>query len=165
MEGSRAARRAVRDDLDSQPALTLRGLQAAARPQALWLGGTAGPITAFTLIYTMRQRPVYEASTTLRLAEHQNAGNPPDLFAGLSTQSTIETEVEILRSRQVAEDVVDALSLHVGVVAPVGPSRTALFKALRATPDVATGTSLVRRDRDGFSLTAPDGRTARAVYG
>src|SRR5260370_39987017 len=120
MEGSRAARRAVRDDLDSQPALTLRGLQAAARPQALWLGGTAGLIIAFTLIYTMRQRPVYEASTTPRLAEHQNAGNPPDLFAGLSTQSTIATEVEILRSRPGAEDVVDSLNLPGGSVPPNG---------------------------------------------
>ncbi len=165
MEGLRTSRLAVRDELDSQPALTLRGLVAAARRQALWLAGTAGLVVAVTLIHTMRQRPVYEASTTLRLAEHQNAGNPPDLLTALSAPSTIETEVEILRSRQVAEDVVDALALQVDVVAPIGVSRPALFKALRAKPDAATGSYVVRREPDGFSLKAPDGHEARAPYG
>src|SRR5713226_4017430 len=165
MEGLRTSRLAVRDELDEQSALTLRGLLAAARRQALWLAGTAGFVVAFTLIYTLRQRPMYEASTTLRLAEHQNAGNPPDLLTALSAPSTIETEVEILRSRQVAEDVVDALSLQVSVVAPIGVSRSALFKALRAKPDAAPGTYVVRRDGEGFSVTAPDGHEVRAGYG
>src|SRR5713226_3194108 len=160
MEGSRRSRLAVRDELDGQPALTLRGLVAAARRQALWFAGTAGLVVAFTVIYTMRQRPVYEASTTLRLAEHQNAGNPPDLLTALSAPSTIETEVEILRSRQVAEDVVDALGLQVDVVAPIGVSRTALFKTLRAKRDAATGTYVVRREPETFSVTAPDGHEA-----
>src|SRR5713226_3696113 len=165
MEGLRTSRLAVRDELDSQPALTLRGLLAAARRQTLWLTGTAGLVVAFTVIYTMRQRPVYEASTTLRLPEHQNAGNPPDLLTALSAQSTIETEVEILKSRQVAEDVVDALGLQVDVVAPIGVSRGALFKALRAKHDAATGTYVVRREPDSFSVRAPDGQEARAPYG
>jgi capsular exopolysaccharide synthesis family protein len=165
MEGSRTARLAARDDWDSQPALTLRALLAAARRQAIWLAGTSGLIVALTILYTMRQRPVYEASTTLRLAEHQNAGNQPDLFAALSAQSTIETEVEILRSRQVAEDVVDALGLQVDVVEPIGVSRTALFKTLRAKRDAATGTYVVRREPETFSVTAPDGHEVRAPYG
>lgn len=165
MEGTRVSREAVRGDLESHPALTVRALLSAARRQALWIGGTVGVVTAVTTFYTLRQRPVYEATTTLRLAEQQTGNNPPDLLAALTARSNIETEVEILRSRQVSEDVVDALGLQTSVVVPRGVPRSALFRTLRANRDVTAGTYTVRGQADSFNVTAPDGREARAAYG
>ena len=165
MEGPRNSHTAPRDYSDEQPAVSLPGILAAVRRQALWLAGTAAVVVAFTIFYTLRQRPVYEASTTLRLAEQQNAGNPTDLLTALSAPSSIETEIEILRSLRVAQDVVDSLGLQASVLVPQGVARSALFREVRGVGDAAPGTYVVRREPDDFSVTAPDGHQGRAPYG
>ncbi len=134
MEGSGNSHVAPREHSDEQPAVSLHELLAAAQRQALWLTGTAAVVVAFTIFYTLRQRPVYEASTTLRLAEQQGAANPTDLLTALTAPSSIETEIEILRSRRVAEDVVDSLGLRATVTAE---GLRAALRVTRPQPNAA----------------------------
>ncbi len=165
MEGRSIPKMSKLDGADEQPAFSLRGLAATARRQALWIGGAAALVAAFTIAFTLRQKPVYEARATLRLAEQPGQSNPADLLTALSAPSTIETEIEILRSRTVAEDVVDSLGLNVFVVDPKGLWPSALFRALQGSRGAVPGIYLVRRDTVGFSVTAPDGREIHGSYG
>jgi uncharacterized protein involved in exopolysaccharide biosynthesis len=124
-------------------------LLATVRRQWLWMTATAAAGIALTVIVSMRQRPVYEARATIRLAEQQNTGIQPDVLTALSGPSTIETEMEILRSRSVAEDVVDSLDLQARIVEPKGEPRTNLFGILRMGLDAAPGVYEVQDD-NGF---------------
>ena len=134
------------DELDGQAALSWHGLVAAARRQAPWLLGTAGLVVLLTLLFTLRQRPVYEARATLRVEEQHGQGNPTDLLSALQAPSTIETETEILRSRSVAEDVIDSLGLQ-----GTGPAKD-LREALRVTRPQANAAILAL----SYQSTDPD---------
>lgn len=150
---------------DDTPALSLRGLGAAVRRQALWIVVTAAIGTALTVMVTQRQRPVYEARATIRMADQQSAAPPTDVFAALSKPSTIETEMEILRSRTVVEDVVDTLGLRVTITNPKGAPRGTLFGILRLSRDAQPGSYMVTRDTSVFSITTPDGHMLGGAYG
>ena len=164
--GEAVSRRTSRpEEWDGQAALSLHSLVAAARRQIWWLAGTAGLVVLFTLVFTLRQRPVYEAQATLRVEQTPTQTNPTDLLTALQAPSTIETETEILRSRSVAEDVVDSLGLRAAVMEPADARRERLFEVLRVTPDAPAGSYVVRRDTAGFTLTAPDARVTRGTFG
>jgi capsular exopolysaccharide synthesis family protein len=150
---------------DEVPAISLRGLAAALRRQIWWITATTALGVALTVYVVLRQRPLYEARATLRMPEQQNAVAPGDVFAALNGPSTIETEMEILRSRTVAEAVVDSLGLRATVIAPRGAPRGDLFGRLVITGDARPGTYEVWRDTTVFSVTTPDGRTVGAPYG
>jgi capsular exopolysaccharide synthesis family protein len=121
-----ALRTSTSQEWDGQAAVSLHGLVAAARRQAPWLLGTAGLVVALTLLFTLRQRPVYEARASLRVEERQGQSNPTDVLTALQAPSSIETETEILRSRTVAADVADSLRLE-------GLTATELREELRVT--------------------------------
>jgi tyrosine-protein kinase Etk/Wzc len=146
------------------PAFSLHGLLATVRRQAWWMGATTAVGIALTVAITLRQRPVYEARATIRLAEKQNSA-PTDVFNALSGPSTIETEMEILRSRSVAEDVVDSLGLRATIVEPKGEPRGNLFGVLQLARDAAPGIYRVQRDTTVFTVTTPDGHSIGGVYG
>jgi hypothetical protein len=151
-------------DGEELPAFSLRSVAAALRRQALWLAVTTLLGVALTVYMVLRQRPVYEARATIRLAD-QKAAPPTDVFAALSGPSTIETEMEILRSRSVAEDVVDSLGLRATIVKPKGEPRGNLFGILRLARDAAPGVYVVLRDTTVFTVTTPDGNSIGGVYG
>ena len=151
-------------DGEELPAFSLRSVSAALRRQALWLAVTTLLGIALTVYMVLRQRPVYEARATIRLAD-QKAAPPTDVFAALSGPSTIETEMEILRSRSVAEDVVDSLGLRATIVEPKGEPRGNLFGILRLARDAAPGIYIVQRDTTVFTVTTPDGHFIGGVYG
>jgi uncharacterized protein involved in exopolysaccharide biosynthesis len=151
-------------DGEELPAFSLRSVAAALRRQALWLAVTTLLGVALTVYMVLRQRPVYEARATIRLAD-QKAAPPTDVFAALSGPSTIETEMEILRSRSVAEDVVDSLGLRATIVKPKGEPRGYLFGILRLARDAAPGVYVVVRDTTVFTVTTPDGNSIGGVYG
>jgi hypothetical protein len=113
---------------------------------------------------TQRQRPVYEARATIRMADQQSAP-PTDVFAALSKPSTIETEMEILRSRSVVEDVVDTLGLRVTITDPRGAPRRTLFGQLHVDHDAQPGTYVVHRDTTVFSITTPEGHILGGAFG
>ena len=150
---------------DEVPAISLRGLGAALRRQAVWILVTTLLGVGLTTYVVLRQRPVYEARATLRMAEHQNAAPPTDVFAALSGPSTIETEMEILRSRSVAEAVVDSLGLRVSIVEPRAVPRDSLFGTLRVAAAAQSGTYVIQRDSTAFSVTRPNGQTVGSPYG
>src|SRR5512143_360496 len=149
---------------DEVPAISLRGLIAALRRQAVWILVTTLLGAGLTLYVVQRQRPVYEARATLRMPEQQYAPTT-DVLAALNGPSTIETEMEILRSRSVAEKAVQALGLQLTITEPVGVPRDSLFGVLRFASDARPGTYVVRRDTTAFSVTAPSGETVGSPYG
>lgn len=150
---------------DDTPALSLRGLAAAVRRQAIWIAGTTLIGVALTLTMAKRQRPVYEARATIRMEDQQSAVPPTDVLAALSRPSTIETEMEILRSRSVVEDVVDTLGLRVTITEPPGAPRRTLFGLLHVDHDAQPGTYVVVRDTTVFSITTPEGHMLGGAYG
>lgn len=150
---------------DDVPAISLRGLAAALRRQVWWITATAALGVGLTVFVVLRQRPVYEARATLRMPERQSTAAPGDVFAALSGPSTIETEMEILRSRTVAEAVVESLGLRATVEEPRGAPRASLFGTLEIGADARPGRYVVWRDTTVFSVTTPDGVTEGAPYG
>ena len=71
--------------------------------------------TFSTLFYVMRTRPIYEAYTTVRLENVGVQGTLLSDLAALQRGNPIETEIEVIRSRSLAERVVTALNLNLGV--------------------------------------------------
>src|SRR5512144_526612 len=119
---------------DEVPAISLRGLIAALRRQAVWILVTTLLGAGLTLYVVRRQRPVYEARATLRMPEQQYS-QTTDMFAALNRPSTLETEMEIVRSRSVAEKVVQALGLQLTIIEPRGVPQKSLFGVLRFASD------------------------------
>ena len=98
----------------------------------MWVGAAALLVLGFTALFTLLQDPIFEARTTLRIEDRSGASASPDLLSALSGPSTVETEMEILRSRSVMEDVVAALRLHV----PAAALREAI-RVTRPQPNAA----------------------------
>ena len=140
-------------------------LIAAARRQAPWVIATTLLVVALTVVFTLRQQPIYEARATLRIEDRPGAPAERDLLSALTAPSTIETEIEILRSRSVAEDVVDSLGLNVWVAAPEGTPRGSVFARVRAGAEAANGVWTLRRDASRASVAAPTGATVDVGYG
>lgn len=149
---------------DEVPAISLRGLAAALRRQAVWILVTTLLGAGLTTYVVLRQRPVYEARATLRMPEQQ-AAPTTDVLAALSGPSTVETEMQILASRTVAEAVVESLGLRATITEPRGMPRDSLFGALHVGSDAVAGTYVIRRDTTAFSVTTPRGETVGSAYG
>ncbi len=71
-------------------------------------------IVVLVVLYTLISKPVYEATATLHVQEEKVKGG--DLLGdlGLTRDNPIETEIEILKSRTNAEEVVRRLQLNWG---------------------------------------------------
>jgi len=75
--------------------------------------------------------PVFESVTTIRIDEDRAANVPVlDILSDLSSGSEVDTEMEVLRSRTLAENVVDSLGLKMQVTSPKGVARTAVLTGL-----------------------------------
>jgi tyrosine-protein kinase Etk/Wzc len=72
--------------------------------------------TVSTVFYTFRMQPVYEAYTTVRLENVGVQGTLLSDLAALQRGNPIETEIEVIKSRSLAEKVVTALNLNFGIV-------------------------------------------------
>jgi len=69
-------------------------------------------ITGSAVAFSFLQTPIYEASTTLHLKEAKDGPGQIDMFGGtsfLSAETEINTQVEILKSRTVMEEVAHRL--------------------------------------------------------
>ncbi|HEX2094466.1 MAG TPA: polysaccharide biosynthesis tyrosine autokinase [Longimicrobiaceae bacterium] len=103
-------------------------------------------VTVLAIIFTKRQEPVYESGATLLFHEPDR---PMNLISELDPRRPmagggIETDMAVLRSRMLAQTVVDSLALNVRLQAPSIP-RSQVFQHIRATDSVAPGTyELVR---------------------
>ncbi len=84
--------------------------------------------------YTYYTVPVYQSVTSIQIEEERSDIPVLDILQTLSTGSEVETEMEVLRSRTLAEEVVDSLGLQVHVEAPRGVARTVLMGAIYVEP-------------------------------
>jgi uncharacterized protein involved in exopolysaccharide biosynthesis len=96
------------------------------------------------------------SSSLLARAGGGSSGGPAPL-AGIadlfSMGSGLETEIEILASRTVAQEVIDSLFLQARVVSPRGMDARSIFSEARIDPLVPRTTLRFRRNSDGFTMT------------
>ena len=81
-------------------------------------------LTAFVVA---RTTPVYQGLATARIDEDRSNIALLDALQELSSGASIYTEIAELRSRSLAEDIVDSLDLNIEVVEPARISRNVLF--------------------------------------
>ncbi|HUF51503.1 MAG TPA: polysaccharide biosynthesis tyrosine autokinase [Longimicrobiales bacterium] len=105
--------------------------------------------TAAALYFVPR---TYEANAQLRIDQQRSNLAVLDALQSISSGSEIETEMVVLRSRTMAESVVDTLSLRASLTAPRGAQRSQYFERLRAGPAAAAGEWVIRPRADGVEV-------------
>lgn len=114
-------------------------------------------VVGLALAYTVTRTPVYEARASIRIDEDQSNVPVLDILQSISSGSQVETEMEVLRSRSLAEDVVDRLGLQLRVVSPLERSRVELLEEVRVEPWAPAGGMRLERQEDGsFRLERED---------
>ncbi|MEX0892405.1 MAG: polysaccharide biosynthesis tyrosine autokinase [Gemmatimonadota bacterium] len=125
-------------------------------------------VLAAAVLFLTLATPVYEATATLRIDEQRSNVPVLDVLQTLSSGSEINTEMLVLRSRTLAEDVVDSLDLHVDLDAGRGVVRSHLLERLgasRAAPAARYTFERIAPDRFEFSGGPPPARRGEAVVG
>lgn len=111
--------------------------------------GVATLIVAVTALLTWRQPRLYESDVSLRIDKEEGGAS---LFAEMNPlggkPGEIQTEMFVLRSRQIAASVVDSIDLHVRVVEPALP-RTQVLRTLSVPRGVEPNVYDLRRGDDG----------------
>ncbi|HEX6750215.1 MAG TPA: polysaccharide biosynthesis tyrosine autokinase [Longimicrobium sp.] len=119
--------------------------------------GTTLAVVLLGLAYIVRSRPVYGSTATLSLdlsRQQRDILSELSPLAGVGGAGRIETEMAILRSRQIAEAVVDSLGLAVQVDEPKRP-RAEVVRPLAVPRNAPAGTwVLERRDDGSYSVEA-----------
>ncbi|RMH12680.1 MAG: polysaccharide biosynthesis tyrosine autokinase, partial [Gemmatimonadetes bacterium] len=110
-------------------------------------------VTGGAAAYSYFAVPVYESATTIRIEEERANLPVLDILQELSSGSQVETEMEVLRSRTLAEDVVDSLNLQVEIIEPRGVSRAVLLDRLVAERWAPEGEFLIEPGGDAFRIT------------
>lgn len=77
--------------------------------------------------YTVTRVPVWDARVSIRIEEERSSMPVLDVLQTISQGSQVETEMEVLRSRTLAKEVVDSLNLQLQVTEPRGRARTELL--------------------------------------
>jgi polysaccharide biosynthesis transport protein len=96
--------------------------------------------------------PTYEASTSIRVDE-PSAGLPElALVASLSSSNQIGTDMEVLRSRMLAESVVDSLKLRVQVAKPRLAARHRVIDSVHLEAGADTARLRLVRSGGGFHV-------------
>ncbi len=106
-------------------------------------------IVTMTFIFILWVRPVYEVGMSIRINEDGSGIAILQALESLSSGDEVHTEMAVLRSRTLAEEVVDSLSLQVVLDAPKRLARDELLAGVRVTRDAWEGT---------YTLTAVDER-------
>ena len=138
----------------SPDALSPQRVLSALRRQAWWIAGTALLVVAFTVALTLGQRPVFEARATLRI-ETPGTSAEPGIFSALMSPSNVETEMEILKSRTVAADVVDALGLNMILAAGRGTELRDMAQPVSAAEAARGRTQAAAALRSALQVTRP----------
>jgi len=114
-------------------------------------------------LYTILATPMYQAAAAIRIDSKK--GNLPSVITTEPTGDEVLTDLEEIRSREMAAEVVDSLGLRLQIIAPKGASRSQLLTDVRVAPSAVAGRYTFRRGRNGaFAITAPGGgRSPTAV--
>jgi succinoglycan biosynthesis transport protein ExoP len=127
-----------------------------------WLVGAFLPVVLLaTAVFLILARPVYEAASSVRIDEDRSNLAVLDVLKTLSSGSEINTEMEELRSRSLAEQVVDSLGLQLRVLRPRRVAREELFSAVNVARDAPERViTLTREGNDRFRVRSSDGGSA-----
>ncbi|HCG00954.1 MAG TPA: hypothetical protein DEV93_10480, partial [Chloroflexi bacterium] len=87
------------------------------RNRWLILGCTA-LIVGLSALWAYTTTPIYEASTSIRIDEEKSHVPVLDALEQLSSGSDLVTEMEVLKSRSLAENVIDSLALRATLTKP-----------------------------------------------
>jgi tyrosine-protein kinase Etk/Wzc len=133
--------------------------------------GTFATVLLLTGVYTWRQKPRYEGEATLRIDE-QASGSAilGDLapFAGAGAGGgKLETEMLVLRSRQIAAAVADSLALHLRLLEPSRP-RSEVLAPIHVPTDLTIdgqplAYQLTRAGDGSYAIRAEKGVPAEAL--
>ncbi len=93
----------------------------------LYIGLSLILVVGATAAYTFTAVPVFQSTVAVRIDEERSNVPVLDILQSLSTGSQVETEMEVLRSRTLAEAVVSDLGLQIGVESPRGVARNRLL--------------------------------------
>jgi tyrosine-protein kinase Etk/Wzc len=115
----------------------------------LVIGGCIAGIVALACVYTFMSAPVYEATTSIRIDEDKSALGMLRTIDMLAGGSQVGTEMEVLRSRTVAETVVQQLGLQLELRSPKRVSRNVIFSSVRAEPGAPEAKYRARSTSDG----------------
>jgi capsular exopolysaccharide synthesis family protein len=134
----------------------LRSLANFLQRNRLLIAGLALPVVLATFLFLRLARPVYESAASLRVDQERSNVAVLDALSTLSTGSQIDSEMEELRSRTLAEEVVDSLDLQLAVDAPMDVPRRDLLAGLavlRSAPEMEIS---LRRAGDAYELRVDD---------
>ncbi|SRR6266571_132024 len=100
--------------------------------------------------YVVLARPLYRAEAAIRIEDRRQPIPALDLLA-LYGGNEVSTEIEMLRSRTLAEDVVEALGVQLEITKPRGVPREQVFTSVRVARDAPAGRyTLEPADGTGF---------------
>lgn len=122
------ARPAPRPSDDGQ--LRLRDVVNLIRRNLLIIGFITAAVLGSTGWYVWSTAPVFEAQATIHVDQERNAIPELQFLSSVIRGSDVETEMALLRARNLAEATVDSLSLQAQVLEPKGVSRAGLFSVL-----------------------------------
>lgn len=126
-----------------------------------WLSfGVPLAVLASTGFFLWYMAPVYEAAATIRIDQERAGVAIVEALSELSSGSKITTEIEELRSRTLAEQVVDSLGLNLQVKRPRKVIRSALFTDVEVARRPTAARFELTRTRDGTFRVTADGRQA-----
>jgi capsular exopolysaccharide synthesis family protein len=124
-----------------------------------WLMLLIAPIvviaaTAIALRYVPR---VYQATAQLRIDQQRSNVAVLEALKSISSGSQIETEMVVLRSRTMAEEVVDALGLRARLISPRNEPRARYFERVAIHGSAGPATWLIRPKANGVEVTRAGG--------
>lgn len=117
---------------------------------------------ALAALYTWRATPVYEAFVSVRIQDKQTAIPVLDALKTLTDGSEFGTEMEVLASRTLMEDVVDSLRLQVRVTRPRRIERARLLERIQVSRSAPKGEYVLEQGDDG-AFVIRDTRTERVL--
>lgn len=120
----------------------------------------------FTAIFVSVVTPVYEGAATIRIDKKRSELGMLSALQDLSSGSEINTEMAELRSRTLAEEVVDGLRLRVSVDEPRRVPRSELFSVVSADREGRSQSfELKRISTSEFELVSENGGKQRVRPG
>ncbi|MFW6078096.1 MAG: GumC family protein [Gemmatimonadota bacterium] len=120
----------------------------ALRNRLFTIGVPAVTIVA-AFVFVQNVAPTYQASSWLRVDDQESGVPVLEALRTISQGSQIETEMEVLRRRPLAERVVDSLSLQFVVGEPATVPREELFDEVDVAPQAMEAAYRLERREDG----------------
>jgi capsular exopolysaccharide synthesis family protein len=117
--------------------------------------GCAAASSSAAAIHVRKAVPVYSAAVTLRIEGKQPDG--PDVWRAFSQTGNLNTEIEVVGSRTLAEDATRILGLQVRLTHPRNVARDRLLTDIQVTPDAPRREYTLTRQDNGFEVSERDG--------